>query len=83
METNQPVRLHALPHPSAPVRQAGFPHDHPYAEECWVRLVIFHHVLGVPTVAIADLEGYSPFTIRRGGSRTETAIPHLAIRHVA
>lgn len=83
METNQLVRLYAVPHPSAPVRQAGFPVDHPYAEQCWARLVILHRVLGVPTAAIADLEGYSPFTIRRGDSRTEAAIPHLAIRHVA
>lgn len=39
METNQLVRLHAVPHPSAPVRQAGFPLDHPYIEQCWAGLI--------------------------------------------
>ena len=39
METNQLVRLHAVPHPSAPVRQAGFPLDHPYLEQCWASLI--------------------------------------------
>lgn len=29
------VRLHGVPHPFADVRQAGFPLDHPYIEECW------------------------------------------------
>ncbi len=31
--------LHAIPHPSAPVRQAGFPLDHPYLEHCWTPVV--------------------------------------------
>ena len=39
METTQPVRLHAVPHPSAPVRQAGFPLDHPYVEQCWAPVI--------------------------------------------
>jgi len=39
VETNQLVRLHAVPHPSAPVRQAGFPLDHPYIEQCWAGLI--------------------------------------------
>lgn len=39
MDTNQLVRLHAVPHPSAPVRQAGFPLDHPYIEQCWASLI--------------------------------------------
>ena len=39
METNQVVRLHAVPHPSAPVRQAGFPLDHPYIEQCWAPVI--------------------------------------------
>lgn len=29
------VDLHAVPHPAAPVRQVGFPLDHPYLEHCW------------------------------------------------
>ncbi len=33
--TEAPVRLHGVPHPFADVRQAGFPLDHPYLEECW------------------------------------------------
>ncbi len=39
METNQLVRLHAVPHPSAPVRRAGFPLDHPYLEQCWAPVI--------------------------------------------
>lgn len=31
--------LHAVPHPSGPVRQAGFPLDHPYLEHCWTPVV--------------------------------------------
>jgi hypothetical protein len=35
--TNTPevLDLHAVPHPDSPVRQAGFPLDHPYLEHCW------------------------------------------------
>ena len=29
------VRLHGVPHPSVDARQAGFPLDHPYLEQCW------------------------------------------------
>ena len=39
--TNTPevLDLHAVPHPAAPVRQAGFPLDHPYLEECWTPII--------------------------------------------
>ncbi len=33
------IDLHPVPHPSAPVRQAGFPLDHPYLEHCWTPVV--------------------------------------------
>ena len=33
--TPEVIDLHAVPHPAAPVRQAGFPLDHPYLEHCW------------------------------------------------
>lgn len=38
---NLPDRLvlHAAPHPSTPVRRAGFPLDHPYVEHCWAPVV--------------------------------------------
>lgn len=31
--------LHAVPHPVGPVRQAGFPLDHPYLEHCWTPVI--------------------------------------------
>ncbi|MBW3642411.1 MAG: hypothetical protein KY447_05800 [Actinobacteria bacterium] len=31
--------LHAVPHPVAPVRRAGFPLDHPYLEQCWTGVI--------------------------------------------
>ncbi len=31
--------LHPVPHPSAPVRQVGFPLDHPYLERCWTPVI--------------------------------------------
>ncbi|SRR6266851_4162951 len=35
--TNNPevLDLHPVAHPTAPVRQVGFPLDHPYLEHCW------------------------------------------------
>lgn len=33
--TPEVLDLHAVPHPVAPVRRAGFPLDHPYLEHCW------------------------------------------------
>lgn len=33
--TPEVIELHAVPHPVAPVRQAGFALDHPYLEQCW------------------------------------------------
>src|SRR3712207_5925681 len=33
--TPEVIDLHAVPHPAAPVRQVGFPLDHPYVEHCW------------------------------------------------
>src|SRR5437764_3571118 len=33
------IDLHADPHPLAAVRQAGFPLDHPYLEQCWTPVV--------------------------------------------
>ena len=33
--TPEVMDLHAVPHPIAPVRQAGFALDHPYLEHCW------------------------------------------------
>ncbi len=37
--TPEVVDLHAVPHPSAQVRQAGFALDHPYLEHCWTPLI--------------------------------------------
>ncbi len=37
--TPEVIDLHAVPHPVAPVRQAGFPLDHPYLEHCWTPVV--------------------------------------------
>ena len=37
--TPEVLDLHAVPHPSAPVRQAGFPLDHPYLEHCWTPVI--------------------------------------------
>src|SRR5438105_2076504 len=37
--TPEVLDLHAVPHPSAPVRQAGFPLDHPYVEHCWTPVI--------------------------------------------
>ena len=37
--TTEVLDLHAVPHPSAPVRQAGFALDHPYLEHCWTPVV--------------------------------------------
>src|SRR4051812_7715010 len=31
--------VHAVPHPATPVRQAGFPLDHPYLEHCWTPVI--------------------------------------------
>lgn len=39
MEPLPSLRLHAVPHPSAPVRRAGFALDHPYLEQCWAPIV--------------------------------------------
>lgn len=39
MECTDTIRLHATPHPSASVRRAGFPLDHPYLEQCWTPLL--------------------------------------------
>lgn len=39
METSRALRLHGVPHPSAPVRQAGFPLDHAYVEQCWTPVI--------------------------------------------
>src|SRR3954463_16655907 len=33
------VDLHPVPHPSQPVRQAGFPLNHAYLEHCWAPLI--------------------------------------------
>lgn len=33
--TPEVLKVHAVPHPVAPVRQAGFALDHPYLEQCW------------------------------------------------
>src|SRR4051812_19296621 len=33
------IDLHAVPHPATPVRQAGFPLDHPYLEQCWTPVI--------------------------------------------
>lgn len=33
------IDLHAVPHPVAPVRRAGFPLDHPYLEQCWTGVI--------------------------------------------
>lgn len=33
------IELHAAPHPSAAVRRAGFPLDHPYLEQCWAPMI--------------------------------------------
>src|SRR2546421_1229986 len=37
--TPEVLDLHAVPHPSAPVRQVGFPLDHPYLEHCWTPVI--------------------------------------------
>lgn len=37
--TPEVIDLHAVPHPTAQVRQAGFPLDHPYIEQCWAPIV--------------------------------------------
>jgi len=37
--TPEVLDLHPVPHPSAPVRQAGFPLDHPYLEQCWTPVI--------------------------------------------
>jgi len=37
--TPEVIDLHAVPHPTAQVRRAGFPLDHPYLEECWAPVV--------------------------------------------
>jgi hypothetical protein len=39
MEPVPSLRLHAVPHPSAQVRQAGFALDHPYLEQCWAPVI--------------------------------------------
>ena len=39
MQNTAVVRLHGVPHPAAPVRQAGFPLDHPYLEQCWAPII--------------------------------------------
>lgn len=37
--TPEVMDLHAVPHPAAQVRRAGFPLDHPYLEQCWAPVV--------------------------------------------
>ena len=39
METPTTIVIHAAGNPSHPVRQAGFPLDHPYLERCWTPLM--------------------------------------------
>jgi hypothetical protein len=34
-EPSELLELHPVPHPNQAVRQAGFPLDHPYVEQCW------------------------------------------------
>lgn len=37
--TTEVLDLHAIPHPAAPIRQAGFPLDDPYLEHCWTPVI--------------------------------------------
>ena len=37
--TPEIIDLHPVPHPQAPVRQVGFPLDHPYVEHCWTPVI--------------------------------------------
>lgn len=39
MEPHDVLHLEAAPHPLPAVRQAGFPLDHPYVEQCWAPVV--------------------------------------------
>ncbi len=45
--------------------------------------MILHRVLSVPTVEVAQTEGYPPSTIRQRRSRAEAAIAHHATKEVA
>ena len=47
------------------------------------RLVVLHRVMGVPTAAIADVEGYPPSTIRQRRSRAEASLAKHASKQVA
>ncbi len=47
------------------------------------RLVILHRVLSVPTVEVAQTEGYPPSTIRQRRSRAEAAMAIVANGRVA
>jgi hypothetical protein len=89
--TPEVLDLHAVPHPSAPVRQAGFPLDHPYLEHCWTPVLGPSTVLllrrcpwlwreGMPAhVATEDLA--SQLGLGRGTGRT-SAISHTIDRVV-
>lgn len=37
--TPEVIDLHAVPHPVAPVRRAGFALDDPYLEQCWTPVI--------------------------------------------
>lgn len=59
MEPDSSLQLHAVPHPSAPVRQAGFALDHPYLEQCWTPIVGPTSVLLLRRMPVLWREGLS------------------------
>ena len=59
METSHVLRLHGVPHPAAPVRQAGFPLDHPYVEQCWAPVIGPTSVLLLRRLPVLWREGMS------------------------
>lgn len=60
MEPSETVRLHAAPHPSPPVRQAGFALDHPYLEQCWTPVIGPTSVLLLRRMPLVWQEDLSP-----------------------